>query len=427
MGYKEIIEKKDSETICTLMLDSEIPRGLIPLIAYKMHFFHDKLHKFYIDVKGLKTIEFTYENTTDVAEISKLSELTYELITKEQDALVKRVTKRRIHEKVSHSPDIPPFYSKDPAIELEERGWITAFGEGQWFYGPQYTALQLAIQKMFEDAFIKEIGFQQAIFPKMIPTEFYLKSLHLESMPQNLYYVCPPRKAYAIFEKVKEEAKETGEIPYDLMRSGLRNPEFVMSAFQCDPFYMAMAKTKITNPMLPIKMLDMSGPTYRNEGTNCEGLYRLSEFSRMELVYLGTPEQIGELQNKTREVSEKVLNSLDLDWWTEIGDDPFYLTGRVDERRSIDLPPDPKYELRVMLPYKSKPEYKAGVSACSFNNHGQHYTEAFKINAQDGTKIWTGCTGIGITRLTLSFLAQKGFDPIYWPESMQSIVKQLGL
>ncbi len=76
----------------------------------------------------------------------------------------------------------------------------------------------------------------------MIPIEFYLKSLHLESMPQNLFYVCPPRKAYAIFEKVKEEARETHEVPFELLRSGLNYAQYVMSAFQCDPFYLTMAK-----------------------------------------------------------------------------------------------------------------------------------------------------------------------------------------
>jgi seryl-tRNA synthetase len=420
MGYKEIIEKNDEETICTLQLDSEIPRGLIPLIAYKMHFFHDKLHKFYIDVESMKSITFNYDKSTDVAEITKLSELTYELITTEQDMLVKRVTKRRIHEKISESPKRDFHYNKDPAIELEEKNWIINFGQGQWFYQPEITEIQNKIRDLFIGAFKDEGKFKEAIFPKMVPTDFYLKSLHLESMPQNLYYVCPPRKAYAIFEKVKEEVKLTKEVPYELIRSGLDKPKFCMSAFQCDPFYLGMSKMSLTKDMFPIKMLDVSGPTYRNEGTNCEGLYRLNEFSRMELVYLGTPEQIIKLQELTRTITESVLNKIELDWWTEVGDDPFYLSGRTDERRDIELPPDPKYELRISLPYKSRPTFKAGVSACSFNNHGQHYTEAFQIIPKDNTKIWTGCTGIGITRITMAFLAQKGFDQSKWPEVMKN-------
>jgi seryl-tRNA synthetase len=258
----------------------------------------------------------------------------------------------------------------------------------------------------------------------MIPTDFYLKSLHLESMPQNLYYVCPPRKAYAIFEKVKEEAKITHEIPYDLIRSGLGKPSFVMSAFQCDPAYMAARKWKITKDILPIKMLDYSGPTYRNEGTNCEGLYRLAEFQRMELVWFGSPEMVNEIQTKTRETTQNILNDLELDWWTEIGDDPFYLSGRADERRSIELPPDPKYETRITMPYKSKPGFKAGVSACSFNNHGEHYIDAFQIKTADNTKIWTGCTGIGITRIAVALFAQKGFESKNWPKIFQPIVEK---
>lgn len=421
MTYKEIIEKKDGQIVCTLTLDKEIPRNIIPLIAYKMHFFHEKLHKFYIDVESLKKITFYYDSNTDEADIKKLSELTYALVTEEQDALVNRVTKRRIGEKVSESPQFPSFYSKDPAIELEQKGWITPFGLGQWFYGPQFTALQNFITQSFKDAFAKKLGFQECIFPKMIPTDFYIKSLHLESMPQNLYYVCPPKKAYAIFEKVKEEARKNHEIPYELIRSGLKNPEMTMSAFQCDPFYMNMAKINFSKNNLPFKYMDVSGPTYRNEGTNCEGLYRLNEFIRMELTYLGSPQIIGELQTQTRTITEELFTSMELEWWTEIGDDPFYLTGRIDERRSIDLPPDPKYELRIGLPYKSRPNRKAGVSACSFNNHGEHYIDAFKIKATDNTKVWTGCTGIGITRIAMAFFAQKGFDLSKWPKFFDPI------
>ena len=133
-------------------------------------------------------------------------------------------------------------------------------------------------------------------------------------MPQNLFYVCPPRKAYAIFEKVKEEARETHEVPFELLRSGLNYAQYVMSAFQCDPFYLTMAKRQISAADLPIKMMDFSGPTYRNEGTNCEGLYRLNEFHRMELTWLADADTVNDLQTKTRELAEEIINQLDLDW-----------------------------------------------------------------------------------------------------------------
>jgi seryl-tRNA synthetase len=139
----------------------------------------------------------------------------------------------------------------------------------------------------------------------------------------------------------------------------------------------------------------------------------------MELVFAGSPEQVTELVNESMNVSNRVLNMLELDWFTEIGDDPFYLSGRSDERRTIDLPQIPKYETRITLPYKSRPGIKAGVAACSYNNHGEHYIEAFDIKTKDGTKIWTGCVGIGILRLAMAFLAQKGFDKKNWPNIMK--------
>ncbi len=95
-------------------------------------------------------------------------------------------------------------------------------------------------------------------------------------------------------------------------------------------------------------------------------------------------------KQKPEELAEEIINQLDLNWWTEIGNHPFYLSGRKDERRNIELPPAPKYEMRITLPYKSRPDRKAGVSASSFNSHGEHYVEAFNIQTTDGTKIWNG-------------------------------------
>ena len=175
MGYTETIEKNDEQIIVTLQLDEEIPRNIIPLIAYKMHFFHNKLHKFYIDVDTKKSITFYYEPDTDIADISKLSELTYGLVSEEQDALVNPVTKLVFGEKVSESAEHEFFYDKDPAIELEERGWISSFGLGQWYYGPEFTAIQMKIAELYRNAYKERMGFKECIFPKMIPIEFYLK------------------------------------------------------------------------------------------------------------------------------------------------------------------------------------------------------------------------------------------------------------
>ena len=81
---------------------------------------------------------------------------------------------------------------------------------------------------------------------------------------------------------------------------------------------------------------------------------RVHEFQRVELVWLGTPEQVEKIRDTTLEISQNLADLMELEWYTEVGDDPFYLEGRKSEERGIEFPDVPKYEMRLVVPGADK-------------------------------------------------------------------------
>ena len=142
------------------------------------------------------------------------------------------------------------------------------------------------------------------------------------------------------------------------------------------------------------------------------------EFQRIETVWCGTPEQVDEIRDQTLLLSQDLASKLELEWYTEVGDDPFYLEGRKVENRGIEFPDVPKYEMRLVNPSQEK-----GVAVVSANVHGTHFVEGFSIKEAHQHRIWTGCTGFGLTRWLFGFLAQKGFDKENWPKMVADRVK----
>jgi seryl-tRNA synthetase len=315
------------------------------------------------------------------------------------------------------------FEMKDTVDDVTEKalelGWIKKFpGKGQWFYGPKMTALHRVIEEILVENVMDKLEFQECLFPKLIPFEVLDKMKYLEGLPEGMYYVCAPKRDPEAFDKFKQELIINHEIPIDLLKDGLKDPGYVNAAAQCEPFYEFLSHEVVDEKDLPIKCFDKSGWTYRWEGGGAKGLDRVHEFQRIETVWCGTPEQVDKIRDATLELSQELASKLELEWYTEIGDDPFYLEGRKVESRGIEFPDVPKYEMRLVVPNRDK-----GVAVVSANVHGTHFIEGFSIREAHQHRIWTGCTGFGLTRWLFGFLAQKGFDKENWPEMITERLK----
>lgn len=320
---------------------------------------------------------------------------------------------------IAKSEDFKTYFEGDVTEKAMELGWVKSFpGKGQWFYGPKITALERAIEQILIEKIIEKLGFQECLFPKLIPINVMEKMKYLEGLPEGMYYVSAPKRDPEIFSKFKNELIINKEVPINLLKEGLKDPSYVNAAAQCEPFYQFFSHEVIDKSEFPIKFYDKSGWTYRWEGGGSKGLDRVHEFQRIETVWLSSPKEVNEIRDATLELSHELANELELQWYTEIGDDPFYLEGRKVENRGIEFPDVPKYEMRLKIPKQEK-----GVAVVSANVHGTHFIEGFSIKEAHQERIWTGCTGFGLTRWVFGFLAQKGFNEENWPEMIKEKLK----
>ncbi|MGB9937537.1 MAG: serine--tRNA ligase [Methanobacterium sp.] len=311
------------------------------------------------------------------------------------------------------------FFEGDPTEEAAKLGWVKKFsGRGQWFYAPPLVALQRALESIFVEKLIEKLDFDECLFPKLIPLPVMERMKYLEGLPEGMYYCSAPRRDPITFDKFRDELVIKREVPIDLLKEGLKDPSYVLAPAQCEPFYEFLSHQVVDEKDLPIKFYDRSGWTYRWEAGGAKGLDRVHEFQRIELVWLGTPEQTEKIRDETVTISHDIANEMELDWYTEVGDDPFYLEGRKEEKRGIEFPDIPKKEMRLNVPGQEK-----GVAVVSANIHGTHFVEGFSVKEAHSHRVWTGCTGIGLTRWVFGFLAQKGFDTENWPEDVQERFK----
>ncbi|KZX17273.1 amino acid--[acyl-carrier-protein] ligase 1 [Methanobrevibacter cuticularis] len=338
-----------------------------------------------------------------------------EIPMSEKQDLTFTMTKSTPGEIIAESPEFETYFEEDVTEKAIELGWIKKFpGRGQWFYGPQMTALQRIFEDILIENIVNRLEFDECLFPKLIPVPVMDKMRYLDGLPEGMYYCSAPKRDPELFNKFKQELAITREVPMNLLKEGLKDPNYVLSAAQCEPFYEFLSHEVLDEKDLPMKLYDKSGWTYRWESGGAKGIDRVHEFQRIELVWVGTPEQTNAIRDNTLELSHEIANELELEWYTEIGDDPFYLEGRKVESRGIEFPDIPKYEMRLKVPGREK-----GVAIVSANVHGTHFVEGFSIREAHQHKIWTGCTGLGLTRWLFGFLAQKGFNKENWPKLIQ--------
>jgi seryl-tRNA synthetase len=364
-----------------------------------------------------RVLKFIKESVPKTGEV----EPTLEEVTQPSDILTRQVTKIEPGTVIASSQKQKFFFEGDPTEEAAKLGWVKKFsGRGQWFYAPPLVALQRALEEIVLEKLVYKMDFDECLFPKLIPIPIMDKMKYLEGLPEGMYYCSAPRRDPETFNRFRDELAIKREVPIDLLKAGLKDPSYVLAPAQCEPFYEFLSHQVVDEKELPIKFFDRSGWTYRWEAGGAKGLDRVHEFQRIELVWLATPEETEKIRDMTVDISHKIADELELEWYTEVGDDPFYLEGRKVEDRGIEFPDVPKKEMRLVVPGEKK-----GVAVVSANIHGTHFVEGFSVKETHNHRIWTGCTGIGVTRWVFGFLAQKGFDPENWPEDVKERFKKV--
>jgi len=318
------------------------------------------------------------------------------------------------------------------AAEAEKLGWIKKFpAKGQWVFTAPMVGLLKVMRDLIIEHVCKPLGFEEWMFPRLIPMTVLAKlSSYIEHLPEGMFYVCVPPRDPSAFDEYKREYTLKRIIRRDLLKEILSEPEYVLDAVQCPPFYQFFSEETVRLEDLPIKVYEcMGGWTWRNEAGGVEGLARTNEFWRMEMVYLGSPSDVvkirDEVVSRTVELVDKVL---DLEWRVVVGA-PFYLSSEEASKRRIDISSRekiPTLDIECYLPYRGERDKVEWLEITAASVHYTHYVSAFKIKEVKNREIWTGCVGHGLTRWATAFLAQHGFDPKNWPSRVRELYEKYG-
>lgn len=317
--------------------------------------------------------------------------------------------------------DIKPIrFSEDPNKILEEIGWIKRVSIGQWIYTPPITRLLNAIRRLFIDEVLKPLGFEEVVFPKMYPLEVGLKTGHLKGVINSMVFASLP-KTYNIseFEPLIDYMTVMDEAPPEEVQKYVEPPSYFLCFAQCEPFYWFFEGEILDDDALPIKWFDMSGPSFRWEAGGIYGIERVIEFHRIEVVWLGKPEQVIDIRDKLMDRYEYLLDKvLDLEWRFAWVTPWFYeQSGVVEEKLEMDINRPGTIDIEIWLPYRGEREdNKSWLEVGNISIHGTKFTAPFRIKHNRDEVLWTGCSGFGSERWFISFLAQKGFNPDNWPK-----------
>ncbi|MCX8206903.1 MAG: serine--tRNA ligase [Methanothrix sp.] len=306
-------------------------------------------------------------------------------------------------------------FNADPTQEMLKRGWIKhGSARGQWIHGPQSTHLFRTFERIVLEEILVPLGYREMIFPKLDTWDVWKRSGHAQGVYPEIYYVCPPKsRDPAFWEEVIDYYKVTHEVPLDLIKEKIDYPIGGMCYAQCPTFWVFLQGATLPNDELPIKVFDRSGTSHRYESGGIHGIERVDEFHRIEIVWLGTKQQVLEEAERLKERYRRIFEDiLELRWrmaWVT----PWFM---AQEGRTglAEMEGAGTIDYEALLPYSGN-----WIEFQNLSVNGEKYPKGFSVKAQSGESLWSGCSGVGLERWTSVFLGQKGLDPENWPEEFR--------
>jgi len=312
-------------------------------------------------------------------------------------------------------------WDKDPTEEMLKLSWLKQGPtKGKWFYRPQLARVLRTMQEIAMEEFMKPLGFQEVIASHMVPFDVWVKTGHMEGVPNEVYYISEPKTRDAgAWEEFVDHVNITRQVPREMLPDLLTLPNAGTCYAQCPVIYWSLQGETISTDSLPIQIYDMTANSNRYESGGRHGIERVDEFHRMEPVYIGTPEQLVNLRENMLDRYRHIFNDiLELDWrmaWVT----PFYMqqAGQVAHEEDVQEHVKGTIDFEAYLPYRGTRKDSEWLEFQNLSIMGDKYTKAFNIKSQSGEELWSGCSGIGLERWTAAFLAQKGLDSANWPKA----------
>jgi len=316
-------------------------------------------------------------------------------------------------------------WSRDPTEEMVKLGWLKQGPtKGKWFYRPQAATILKTMEIIAIEEMLKPLGFEEIIESNIVPFDIWLKTGHLEGMPGEIYYVAEPSsRDVEKWERFVDLTKITKDVPFDELQKNISLPHAGICYAQCPLIYWSFKGQTISEKSLPVLLYDKTVVSGRYESGGRHGIERVDEFHRIEPVYIGTKEQLLNLREKMIERYKHVFNDIfDLEWrmaWVT----PWYMqqAGKIGD---ISIQDTGTIDFEAYMPYRGERDKSEWLEFQNLSILGDKYINAFNIKTQK-SKLWSGCSGIGLERWTTVFLAQKGIDPDKWPSGFKKYLNKL--
>ena len=313
------------------------------------------------------------------------------------------------------SPAREPKFNRDPTDEMQKVGWIKhGSSRGQWIYGPQATAVFRAFERIVLEEILRPLAYREMIFPKLDTWDVWKKSGHAQGVYPEIYFVCPPKtRDPAFWEEVMDYYKVTHEVPLELVKEKIDVPIGGMCYAQCPTFWGFLQGMTLPNEELPICVFDRSGTSHRYESGGIHGIERVDEFHRIEIVWLGTKEQVLAEKEKLTACYKHIFEDiLELTWRTAWVT-PWFMAQEGKTGLS-EMTGAGTVDYEAVLPYNGN-----WIEFQNLSVNGEKYPKGFTVKAQSGEALWSGCSGVGLERWASAFLSQKGLEPENWPEAFR--------
>ena len=264
---------------------------------------------------------------------------------------------------------------------------------------------------------------QEMIIPKLVPWKVWIKSGHAKGLYQGgfePYFISPPKTRDPEFwEEVSDYTKVTNEVPVDMIHERVDKPIGGMCFAQCPPFWPYLQGRTLSDTAVPLKIYDRSGTSHRYESGGLHGIERVDEFHRIEIIWIGTKEDVISVSEELQLRYDIIFNDILEFEWRKAWVTPWFMAQEgmigVSEEKEVGT-----IDFEAVLPYKN--DY---LEFQNLSVNGDKYPKGFNVKLQRGDELWSGCSGIGFERWAAVFLAQNGLDSDDWPSAFKKYLGDL--
>lgn len=330
---------------------------------------------------------------------------------------------REVHRLIWRSEEKLVKFNLDPGPVLEKEGWVKKFHPGTWYYLQPYVNLLRIFEGMLIERVAGPLGFQEILLPKLIPLGVMKKKGQLTGIPHEMLYVSEPGlRELSYFEDYVDNVKVFNEPRPHLLKSLLKEPAFCLPYAQCEPFYEFFSGEIVNLDNPPIKLYDRSGFSFRHEAGGLRSLERLMAFTRIEIIYLGRPEEVSEIRDG---LIDNYINLLDktLDLEVRSAEVTPVWMAHAGVVRDVERKVPATLDIEAYLPFRGDRESSEWLEIANASVHYDRYIEWFNIKERKGREVWTGCSGNGLERWIYAFLARHGFNAEDWPIEVKRLWK----